>query len=80
MDDGRRVRGLLRGFCFALSSLCLAHGMELAPATYLVGVKRLSLLFSVLGGGLWLRERPFFPRFLGALLMFTGVVLITLGG
>ncbi len=40
--------------------------MELAPAAYLVAVKRLSLLLSVLLGGLWLKERPFLPRIIGA--------------
>ena len=63
------------GLCSVLSYLCLAGGMELAPAAYLVAVKRLSLLLSVLLGGLWLKERPFLPRVLGA-----GVGLIALRG
>jgi uncharacterized membrane protein len=54
--------------------------MELAPAAYLVAVKRLSLLFSVLLGGLWLQERPILPRLLGAGLMCAGVVVIALRG
>ena len=68
------------GLCSCLSYLCLAGGMELAPAAYLVAVKRLSLLLSVLLGGLWLRERPFLPRVLGAGLMCAGVGLIALRG
>jgi drug/metabolite transporter (DMT)-like permease len=68
------------GLCSVLSYLCLAGGMELAPAAYLVAVKRLSLLFSVLLGGLWLKERPFLPRVLGAGLMCSGVGLIALRG
>jgi len=71
---------LVMGFCFALSSLSLAGGMERAPATYLIAVKRLSLLLSVTLGGLWLKERPFLPRLAGAGLMCFGVVLITLLG
>ena len=54
--------------------------MELAPAAYLVAVKRLSLLLSVLLGGLWLKERPFLPRIIGAGLMCAGVGLIALKG
>jgi drug/metabolite transporter (DMT)-like permease len=73
-------RWLILGLCFALSSLSLAGGMELAPAAYLVAVKRLSLLLSVLMGGLWLRERPFLPRILGAALMCAGVGVIALRG
>jgi drug/metabolite transporter (DMT)-like permease len=68
------------GFCAVLSYLCLAGGMELAPAAYLVAVKRLSLLMSVLLGGLWLQERPFLPRIVGAGLMCAGVGLIALRG
>jgi uncharacterized membrane protein len=68
------------GLCSVLSYICLAEGMELAPAAYLVAVKRLSLLLSVLLGGLWLKERPFLPRILGAGLMCAGVGLIALRG
>jgi drug/metabolite transporter (DMT)-like permease len=71
---------LILGFCLALSCLALAKGMELAPAAYLVAVKRLSLLVSVLLGGLWLKERPFLPRIIGAGLMCAGVGLIALRG
>jgi len=73
-------RWVILGFCFALSCVSLAVGMELAPAAYLVAVKRLSLLLSVLMGGLWLQERPFLPRILGAGLMCAGVGLIALWG
>ncbi len=71
---------LAAGFCFALSTLSLANGVKLAPITYLVSVKRLSLLLSVIAGGMWLRERPFLPRLIAALLMCAGVALITLKG
>jgi uncharacterized membrane protein len=36
--------------------------------------------FSVLLGGLWLKERPLLPRFLGAVLMCSGAILIALKG
>jgi drug/metabolite transporter (DMT)-like permease len=71
---------LVMGFFFALSNLSLAGGMELAPAAYLIAVKRLSLLLSVLLGGLWLKERPFLPRVVGAALMCAGVGFIALKG
>lgn len=71
---------VLAGFFLALSILCLAQGITLAPAAYLIAVKRLSLLLGVLLGGLWLKERPFLPRLVGAVLMFTGVALIALKG
>jgi drug/metabolite transporter (DMT)-like permease len=71
---------LAAGFCFALSCLSLAGGVKLAPITYLVAVKRLSLLISVALGGMWLRERPILPRLLAATLMCAGVALITMKG
>ncbi len=77
---GRSGWWLVAGFCFALSTLSLANGVKLAPITYLVSVKRLSLLLSVIAGGMWLRERPFLPRLIAAALMFAGVALITLKG
>lgn len=71
---------LAAGFFFALSTICLAGGVKLAPMAYMVSVKRLALLLSVIIGGAWLRERPFLPRLLAASLMCAGVALITLKG
>jgi drug/metabolite transporter (DMT)-like permease len=68
--------GLLLGFFVALSILTVARGLTLAPAAYMIGVKRLSLLFSVFLGGMWLKERPFLPRLAGAGLMTAGVIII----
>lgn len=72
--------GLLLGFFVALSILSVAQGLTLAPAAYTIAVKRLSLLISVFLGGMWLKERPFLPRLLGAGLMCGGVILIALKG
>lgn len=72
--------GLVLGFFFALSILSLAHGIEMAPAAYLIAMKRTSIFLSVLLGGLWLRERPFVPRLAGGALMWAGVALIALKG
>jgi len=71
---------LALGLCASLSSLAFAFGVELAPAAYLVAVKRLSIFLSVLLGGLWLQERPLLPRFAGVVLMCSGVACIALRG
>jgi drug/metabolite transporter (DMT)-like permease len=76
----RLVLALLVGVAVAGEILCHVFGMSLAPAAYLIGVKRLSILFSVILGGALLQERPFLPRLLAATLMVTGVVLIALRG
>lgn len=77
---GRWLWGLLLGVCVVTSILCFTFGVRLVPTAYLIGVKRLSLLFSVLLGGLWLNERPFLPRLAGVLLMVGGAILIAIRG
>jgi drug/metabolite transporter (DMT)-like permease len=76
----RWILGLLVGLAVTAEILCHVFGMSLAPAAYLIGVKRLSILFSVILGGLLLRERPFLPRLVAAGLMVTGVALIAFRG
>ncbi len=76
----RWVAGLLVGAAVAGEIICHVFGMSLAPAAYLIGVKRLNILFSVILGGLLLRERPLLPRLWAAVLMVTGVALIALRG
>ncbi|MFP3867496.1 MAG: EamA family transporter [Desulfobacteraceae bacterium] len=72
--------GLLLGFCAAASILCHMHGIQIAPAAYLIAVKRTSLVISVLYGGLWLKETQLSSRLAGAMLMAAGVVVIAAKG
>jgi drug/metabolite transporter (DMT)-like permease len=72
--------GLLVGCCMAASILCHFHGISLAPAAYLIAIKRTSLLFSVLYGGLWLGEGHLVARLTGAGCMVAGIILITIWG
>ena len=76
----RWAAGLLVGAAVAGEIICHVFGMSLAPAAYLIGVKRLSILFSVILGGLLLQERPLLPRLLAAVLMVTGVALMAFWG
>jgi drug/metabolite transporter (DMT)-like permease len=76
----RLVLGLLVGVAVAGEILCHVFGMTLAPAAYLIGVKRMSIFFSVILGGVLLQERPFLPRLVAAALMVTGVALIAFRG
>ncbi|MDD1662084.1 MAG: hypothetical protein LUQ49_06445, partial [Methanomicrobiales archaeon] len=54
----------------------LAYTLQIVP--YVIAVKRLSILFSVLIGGLIFREEGIRYRVLGALIMIGGVALIVL--
>jgi uncharacterized membrane protein len=76
----RPLWGFLVGCCMAASILCHFHGISLAPAAYLIAVKRTSLLFSVLYGWFWLKEEELYTRFAGAGLMVLGVTFITVWG
>jgi len=76
----RWILGLLVGVAVTGEVMCHVFGMSLAPAAYLIGVKRLSILFSVIFGGLLLQERPLLPRLVAAVLMVTGVALIAFWG
>jgi drug/metabolite transporter (DMT)-like permease len=49
-----------------------------APASYVVAVRQVSVLFAVGIGALWLREQPSRPRVIGALATVVGVALIAL--
>ncbi|MBW1917108.1 MAG: EamA family transporter [Deltaproteobacteria bacterium] len=72
--------GLVLGFCAAASILCHMHGIQIAPAAYLIALKRTSLVISVLYGGLWLKEIHFSSRLGGAMLMAAGVLVIAVKG
>lgn len=60
----------------------LFHGLAIAmtKAAYMVSVKRMSILFSVIFGGLVFDEDNIRVRFFGALLMFAGALMILLAG
>lgn len=54
-----------------------AYFKQIVP--YVISIKRTSILFSVLYGFLLFKEKEISKRFLAALIMFVGVVLILLG-
>ncbi len=60
--------------------ICHMWAISLAPAAYMIAVKRLSVLFGVLMGGIFFREEAMWSRLLGAGLMLLGVFLIALSG
>ena len=72
--------GIILGLFLAATTLSQVYGLKLAPAAYLIAVKRTSVFFSVVLGGVWLKERPIAPRLVGAALMVAGVMLIAFKG
>lgn len=64
----------------AQTAMVITHmwAISLAPAAYMIAVKRLSVLFGVVLGGVIFREEDLPIRFLGAGFMVAGVFLIVL--
>lgn len=69
---------LLIGFIFAIMVTAHFSAIRLANVSYMISVKRTSLIFSVLFGWLVFKEEHIRERLLGSLVMVIGVALITL--
>jgi uncharacterized membrane protein len=73
-----RIWLLLGGPAMALSMLAHFHAIESAPVSYMIAVKRTSLIFSVLYGGLIFKEERIRQRLLGTSIMLSGAVILYL--
>jgi drug/metabolite transporter (DMT)-like permease len=69
---------LLIGFIFAIMVAAHFSALKLTEVSYMISVKRTSLIFSVIYGWLIFKEEHIRERFLGSVVMVAGVVLITL--
>ncbi|WP_029894049.1 DMT family transporter [Desulfohalovibrio reitneri] len=72
--------GAALGLTVAVHVFCHLWAISLVQAAYMISVKRLSGLFSVIYGGLLFREKNLSLRMAGAFFMFLGALAITLGG
>ena len=72
----RQIWLLLGGLATALSMIAHFHAIKLAPVSYMIAVKRTSLIFSVLYGGLIFKEEQIRRRLLGTSIMLSGVVIL----
>jgi drug/metabolite transporter (DMT)-like permease len=70
---------LLAGAVQASAAVAINLAFTLQIVPYVIAVKRLSIFFGVLGGGLFLGEPDLLRRGLGALIMLAGVAMILLG-
>lgn len=73
-------KGLWLGSLLMLHISFHALAISISTAVYMIAVKRSSILFSVLLSWLILKEEDIRYRGLGALLMFAGMIFITLFG
>lgn len=64
------------GFFYGLMMVAHFSAIRLIEVSYMISVKRMSLIFSVIYGRLLFRESRISERFLGSVIMVSGVVLI----
>ena len=67
---------ILTSFAAVLVAICINYAYTMQMASYVISIKRTSILFSVLFGCLVLREENTFKRLTGAIFMVIGVVLM----
>lgn len=69
---------LLIGLTFAVMLVCHFSAVRLVEVAYMISIKRTSIIFSVIYGGLLFREKDMKERLLGSMIMVCGVALILL--
>jgi uncharacterized membrane protein len=69
---------LVLGPCYGLMLLCHLNAIVLVEASYMIAVKRCSLLFAIMYGRLIFKEEGFRERISGGLVMIAGIMCITL--
>jgi len=74
------IKGAIAGGLLILHVLFHCWAVSLTKTAYMISVKRLSILFSVIYGKFVFKEANMICRFSGALLMLAGTVIITLHG
>jgi uncharacterized membrane protein len=67
---------ILPGIFYSLMVISHMIAISLAKVAYVISVKRMSLIIGVFYGYLFFKEKQIGERFIGALLMFTGFILI----
>ena len=72
------LKFFLLGVILALVAITINIAFTMQIASYVISLKRLSILFSVFYGGLIFKERNIPKRMLAALIMLAGAILIIL--
>ena len=73
-------KGIMAGILFFLHALLHNVAISLTKAAYMISVKRFSIVFGLVYGGMIFKEKNIAMRTIGTLLMVGGAVLITLKG
>jgi len=76
LREGKFKGSIIPGFFYALMVLTHMTAMKLTKVAYMISVKRASLLIGMFYGYLFFREENIRSRFVGALLMFIGFLMV----
>jgi drug/metabolite transporter (DMT)-like permease len=76
----QKGKGIVAGGLFFAHVLFHSFAISLTQAAYMIAVKRFSVVFGLLYGGVIFKEKNITIRFIGTLLMVAGAVLITIWG
>jgi drug/metabolite transporter (DMT)-like permease len=74
------MKGAVAGGLLFGHALCHGWAISMTKAVYMIAVKRMSILFGVIYGGLFFHERHLLYRMVGTGLMVAGAALVTLKG
>jgi uncharacterized membrane protein len=74
------LKGAVAGGLLFGHALCHGWAISMTKAVYMIAVKRLSILFGVIYGGLFFNERHVLYRMVGTGLMVAGAAVVTLKG
>jgi drug/metabolite transporter (DMT)-like permease len=72
--------GIIAGGLLFLHAVCHGWAISITKAVYMIAVKRISILFGIVYGGLLFKEKHLLYRLIGAGLMIAGATLVTLKG
>ncbi|MDY6904130.1 MAG: DMT family transporter [Thermodesulfobacteriota bacterium] len=72
------AKGLVVGILMVIHILCHGFAISMTKAAYMMSIKRLSILFSIIYGGLVFKEENLPIRFTGAVMMFAGACILLL--
>ncbi len=78
LSSFRNANFVLIGLFYGLMLVCHLQAIVRVEAAYMISVKRMSLLFSIVYGRLVFQEHGFAERFVGGALMMCGIAAITL--
>jgi drug/metabolite transporter (DMT)-like permease len=73
-------KGLISGGLLFVHIICHGWSISMTKAVYMIAVKRISIFFGILYGGLLFREKYMAYRLLGTAMMVGGAMLVTLKG